>query len=122
MSLPAIDMPGGKLGASSGENQFASTISTSSSVTSPDSYHAPKPIISWCGNGHGWLPRYSTFPTVMPTSSRISRRTACSSVSPGSTNPARVENIPAGKFLLRASSALPSLRSSNMITAGARRG
>jgi hypothetical protein len=49
----AIDMFGGNTGASSAVNQWASAISVPSTVISPDTYRAPKPIMSWCGNGHG---------------------------------------------------------------------
>ena len=49
------------------------------------------PSIRLAGSGQGWLPKYSTSPTTMPVSSKTSRRTASSSVSPGSQNPASVE-------------------------------
>ena len=49
----AIDMFDGNTGASSAVNQWASAISVPSTVISPDTYRAPKPIMSWCGNGHG---------------------------------------------------------------------
>ena len=54
------------------------------------------PSIRLAGSGHGWLPKYSTSPTAMPVSSKTSRRTASSSVSPGSQKPASVENRPSG--------------------------
>ena len=53
----------------------------------------------------------------MPASSRISRATVSSSVSPTSTKPASVEKNGSGKRALRASSARPS-RSTSMMTAG----
>ena len=53
------------------------------------SANAQKPIISACGNGHGCEATYSTPSTSTPVSSRASRTTASSGVSPGSTKPAR---------------------------------
>src|SRR6476619_8331631 len=41
------------------------------------------------GNGQGCDCKYLTFPQTIPASSRTSRRTASSIVSPGSTKPAR---------------------------------
>ena len=41
------------------------------------------------GKGQGWEAKYRIFSTSMPTSSRISRATVSSRVSPASTNPAR---------------------------------
>ncbi len=57
----------------------------------------------------------------MPTSSATSRATAASADSPGSTNPARMENRPGGQTAWRPSSTRsPSCTS--MITAGSVRG
>ena len=48
-------MPGGIIGRSSARNHWASTISFSSMTMSPPAHVASNPIISECGNGHGWL-------------------------------------------------------------------
>jgi hypothetical protein len=50
-----------------------------------------KPTISDAGNGHGWEEMKRGGPTSTPLSSAISRATASSSVSPGSTKPASAE-------------------------------
>ena len=87
----------GMLGSASTGNQSAAAISSSSSTMSPPAYSAKNPSMSELGNGHGWLPRYSRFVTCNPTSSSTSRASAPSTVSPGSTNPARALNRPSGK-------------------------
>jgi len=51
---------------------------------SPERHGAVKPSISEVGNGHGWDARYSGGPTSTPASSRTSRATASSRLSPGS--------------------------------------
>ena len=48
--------------------------------------------MSACGNGHGCEATYSTDTTSTPVSSRASRITASSGVSPGSTNPAKADH------------------------------
>jgi hypothetical protein len=48
------------------------------------------------GNGHGCDPKYSISLTVIFDSSKISRETHCSNVSPGSKKPAKVEKRPSG--------------------------
>jgi len=80
------------------------------------------PSMIEAGNGQGWLPRYSTRSTTMPDSSSTSRRTAASSGSPGSTNPARVENRPGGQLAWWPSSSRSSVSTTVMITAGSVRG
>ena len=79
-------------------------------------------IISDEGKGHGWVASSCTCSTRTPASSATSRRTACSAVSPGSTNPASVENRPAGHACWRPNSARSSASVTKTITAGSTRG
>ena len=77
--------------------------------------------MSEAGNGQGCEPWYVTSPTSIAVSSATSRRTAASSDSPGSTNPAGAENCrrPAD---VRPSSNRSSSSTIAMITAGSVRG
>ena len=78
-------------------NHAASAISPSLNANScSGSPIAWKPTISERGNGHGWLPRYSTSLTVSPISSATSRTTHDSNDSPASTKPAISENSRCG--------------------------
>ena len=72
-------------------NQRALVTSTPSGRASVSGVVAVKPSISEAGNGQACDPRYWEAVTRTPTSSPISRCTACSNDSPGSTKPARVE-------------------------------
>ena len=56
-----------------------------------------QPIISDIGNGQGCENRYLTRPQLMPASSSVSRRTASSIASPGSTKPARHDHMVGGE-------------------------
>ena len=111
----------GRIGRLSLENHCASSISLLSVRMSPLAYCAAKPIISECGNGQGWLSIYLILQTSTFTSSRTSLATVSSRVSPGSTNPARVEYIPAGKRGERARR-ISSPRTTDIMTAGESRG
>src|SRR5579884_1698410 len=55
MSHRAIVNGPGIGGRSSGRYQSASASSASSSSISPPAQRAVNPIMSWLGNGHGWL-------------------------------------------------------------------
>src|SRR6266513_491910 len=77
--------------------------------------------MSECGNGQGWLEKYRTLRTLIPTSSYTSRSRHCSSVSPGSTKPAKALYMSLGNRGARAKSKAFSRRTSP-ITAGASRG
>ena len=74
------------------------------------------------GKGQGWLPRYVTSLTVMPTSSSTSRATADSNDSPGSTKPASTEKRRSGHAGARPMSRRSSSSMTAMITAGSVRG
>ncbi|MDP3232468.1 MAG: hypothetical protein Q8N26_06810 [Myxococcales bacterium] len=80
-----------------------------------------KPIISECGNGQGWLPKYRTLATWTPTSSCTSRTSVSSSDSPTSENPARVLKKATGNRPEFASSA-SSPRRTRVMMAGVMRG
>jgi len=55
--LPAMLISaGGTSGSASRVNHAASAISSPSIAISPAACSARKPIMSECGNGHGWLP------------------------------------------------------------------
>ena len=68
-----------------------------SMVMSSFSASAWQPIISDIGNGHGCEERYVTRPHLTPASSSVSRRTASSIASPGSTKPARHDHMRRGE-------------------------
>ncbi len=102
-------------------NQRTSSSSWSEQKISPAANSAVKPSIREPGKGHGWEAKYSTEQISMPASSRTSRRTASSRVSPGSTKPARTEYIPSGQLDWRAIRQ-SSPRQIRMITAGSVRG
>jgi hypothetical protein len=130
ISARAIDVPGGSTTepcstsarSVSRSNQRAARSSSPSTVMSVDSARARKPSMREAGNGHGWLPRYSTSPTTTEVSSRASRRMACSTDSPGSTNPASVENRCVGHAEELASSSRSASSTTAMITAASVRG
>ena len=88
---------------------------------SPPAYSAVNPTIRVLGNGHGWLPKYRMFSTSIPASSRISRWTHSSKVSPASTKPARTLKKTEGKRRAWARRIFPS-RTTATMTAGEMRG
>ncbi len=67
MSQREIEIRPGMFGKSSALNHFASEISDSSSLMSPDAQSTWNPSMSEFGNGHGWLPKYRRFVTSTPT-------------------------------------------------------
>ena len=88
---------------------------------SPASTSAMAPIIKECGNGQGWVECRRTSRTRSPASSSVSRATASSIGSPGSTNPASAECMPRGQVGWRPSTHA-SPRTGTMITTGSKRG
>ena len=78
--------PPARLDGPSGAGAGVSVASSAAGST-----NAEEPIISACGTGHACQVTYSTLATSTPVSSRASRITASSGVSPGSTNPASAD-------------------------------
>ena len=79
------------------------------------------PIINCDGNGQGCIECSRTSRTTKPDSSSVSRATASSTVSPGSTKPASAEYIPFGNMRWRARRHF-SPKVGSMIATGSTRG
>ena len=69
------------------------------------------------GNGQGWDPKYLISLRETPASSATSRSTQASRDSPGSKNPANVENLFAGQIFWRPNKIRSSLSLTKTITA-----